>query len=247
MMGRHRDKVKKTPGEALAGLADGARIMVGGFGLCGNAEALIEAVVASGARELTLISNNAGNMGKGLAAWLKADIVRKIVCTYVGNNEDLHQAMAGGVIDVQIIPQGTFVERMRAAGAGIPAFYTPTGVGTVVAEGKEVRDFGGRDYLLEEALSADYALVRAHRADPFGNVRFWRTARNFAPIMATAAETTIVEVDELVPLGAIDPDDVHLPGVFVHRVVEVKDHEDPFEYEMTRPRPTASGASKGGA
>jgi 3-oxoacid CoA-transferase subunit A len=217
--------------------------MVGGFGLCGNAEALIDAVVHSGARNLTLISNNAGNMGKGLAAWLKADIVRKIVCTYVGNNEDLHAAMAGGVIDVTIVPQGTFVERMRAAGAGIPAFYTPTGAGTVVAEGKEVRTFAGREYLLEEALHADYALVRARKADPFGNVRFWRTARNFAPIMATAAKTTIVEADELVPLGALDPDDIHLPGVFVHRVVEVKDHEDPFEYETTRPRPAGAEAS----
>ncbi len=247
MNGRHRDKVKQTPAEALEGLTDGARIMVGGFGLCGNAEALIRAVVASGARNLTLISNNAGNMGQGLAAWLKADIVRKIVCTYVGNNEDLHQAMAGGIIDVQIVPQGTFVERMRAAGAGIPAFYTPTGVGTVVAEGKEVREFGGREYLLEEALFADYALVRAHKADPFGNVRFWRTARNFAPIMATAATTTIVEADHLVPLGAIDPDDVHLPGVFVHRVVEVTEHEDPFEYETTRPRPSPAGAAEGSA
>lgn len=241
MTGRHRDKVKADPASALEGLCSGDRIMVGGFGLCGNAEALIDAVVHAGANNLTLISNNAGNMGKGLAAWLKADIVRSIVCTYVGNNEDLHAAMAGGVIDVTIVPQGTFVERMRAAGAGIPAFYTPTGVGTVVAEGKEVRTFGGREYLLEEALHADWALVRAYKADPFGNVRFWRTARNFAPIMATAARTTIVEADEVVPLGGIDPDDVHLPGVFVHRVVEVREHEDPFEYETTRPRP-ASGA-----
>ncbi len=243
MTGRHRDKVKSDPRAALEGLSDGASIMVGGFGLCGNAEALIDAVTHSGAKNLTLISNNAGNMGKGLAAWLKADIVRKIVCTYVGNNEDLHAAMAGGVIDVTIVPQGTFVERMRAAGAGIPAFYTPTGAGTVVAEGKEVRTFGGREYLLEEALHADYALVRARKADPFGNVRFWRTARNFAPIMATAATTTIVEADELVPLGALDPDDVHLPGVFVHRVVEVTEHEDPFEYETTRPRPTGAEVS----
>jgi len=242
MTGRHRDKVKSSPAAALEGLSDGARIMVGGFGLCGNAEALIDGVVQSGARNLTLISNNAGNMGKGLAAWLRADIVRKIVCTYVGNNEDLHKAMADGIIDVQIVPQGTFVERMRAAGAGIPAFYTPTGAGTVVAEGKEVREFGGREYLLEEALYADYALVRAHKVDPFGNVRFWRTARNFAPIMATAAATTIVEADELVPLGDIDPDDVHLPGVFVHRVVEVKEHEDAFEYETTRPRPGAEAS-----
>jgi 3-oxoacid CoA-transferase subunit A len=242
MTGRHRNKVRPDPRAALEGLTDGARIMVGGFGLCGNAEALIAAVVDSGAKDLTLISNNAGNMGKGLATWLKADIVRKIVCTYVGTNDDLHRAMANGVIDVSIIPQGTFVERIRAAGAGIPAFYTPTGAGTVAAEGKEVRDFGGREFLLEEALSADFALVRAHQADPFGNVRFWRTARNFAPLMATAATTTIVETDHLVPLGGIDPDDVHLPGVFVHRIVEVMEHEDPFEYETTRPRPSDAEA-----
>ena len=144
--------------------------------------------------------------------------------------------MKEGTIDVKVIPQGTFVERMRAAGAGIPAFYTPTGVGTLVAEGKEEREFGGRAYILEEALHADFALIRARKADPFGNVRFWRTARNFSPLMATAAKTTIVEADELVSLGDIDPDDVHLPGIFVHRVVEVAQHEDPFEYRTTRPR-----------
>ena len=134
------------------------------------------------------------------------------------------------------MPQGTFVERMRAAGAGIPAFYTPTGVGTVVAEGKESRVFKGRTYLLEEALEADFALIRCRKADPFGNAVFWRTARNFSPVMATAAETTILEADELVPLGAIDPHDVHLPGLFVHHVLEVKEHEDPFEYKTVRKR-----------
>jgi 3-oxoacid CoA-transferase subunit A len=240
--GRHRNKVKASIAEALAGLEDGARVMVGGFGLCGNPEALIRGVVETGKKDLTLISNNAGNMGMGLAQWLRAGIVRKIICTYVGNNEDLHAAMADGSIDVTIIPQGTFVERIRAAGAGIPAFYTPTGVGTVVAQGKESRMFGGREHLLEEALDADFALLRAKRVDPFGNVRFWRTARSFSPLMATAARTSIVEADELVPLGALDPDDVHLPGVFVHRVVEVREHEDPFEYLTTRPRPTGTEA-----
>ena len=235
-LGRHRDKVKTNVEGALDGLFDGARIMVGGFGLCGNAEALIRGVVESGVRDLHLMSNNAGNLGKGLAAWLQAGIVAKVTCTYLGNNQDLHRLMGDGSLDVKVIPQGTFVERMRAAGAGIPAFYTPTGVGTVVAEGKEERRFGDRDYILEEALHADFALIRAHKADPFGNVRFWRTARNFSPLMATAAATTIVEADELVPLGGIDPDDVHLPGIFVHRVVEVTEHEDPFEYRTTRPR-----------
>lgn len=234
--GRHRDKVKASVAEALEGLFDGARIMVGGFGLCGNAEALISGVVDSGARNLHLMSNNAGNLGKGLAAWLQAGIVAEVTCTYLGNNQDLHRLMGDGSLKVNVIPQGTFVERMRAAGAGIPAFYTPTGVGTVVAEGKEERRFGDRDFILEEALHADFALIRARKADPFGNLRFWRTARNFSPLMATAAENTIVEADELVSLGAMDPDDVHLPGIFVHRVVEVTEHEDPFEYRTTRPR-----------
>ncbi|MBZ0118755.1 MAG: CoA transferase subunit A, partial [Sandaracinaceae bacterium] len=223
MNGRHRDKVRANVEQALAPLFDGARIMVGGFGLCGNAEALIAGVVTRGVRDLHLISNNAGNLGKGLAAWLKAGIVGEVTCTYVGNNDDLHAAMGSGRVKVNIVPQGTFVERMRAAGAGIPAFFTPTGVGTVVAEGKETRRFRARGaertYVLETALEADFALLRCKRADSFGNARFWRTARNFSPIMATAAETTIVETDELVPLGTFDPDDVHLPGIFVHHVV----------------------------
>ena len=231
-----KQKVFASAAEALHDLQDGASIMVGGFGLCGNAEALIDAVAQHGARELTLISNNAGTLGKGLAVWLQKGIVARIVCTYVGTNQDLHTAMAEGAIDVTVVPQGTFVERMRAAGAGIPAFYTPTGVGTVVAEGKETRRFGEREFVLEEALHADYALIRCRRCDPFGNVRFYRTARNFSPIMATAAKTAIVECDELVELGAIDPDDVHLPGVFVQRVVHVPEHEDFIEYRTVRPR-----------
>jgi 3-oxoacid CoA-transferase subunit A len=234
--GRHRNKVRPSIADALADLQDGARIMVGGFGLCGNAEQLIAGVVERGVRHLTLISNNAGNLGKGLAAWLRAGIIDTVVCTYIGNNEDLHQAMGAGTVKVEINPQGTFVERMRAAGAGIPAFYTPTGVGTVVADGKETRSFDGREYVLETALAADVALIRAHRADTFGNLRFWRTARNFSPIMATAARTTIVEVDELCELGGLDPDDVHLPGIFVHRIVHVPEHEDPFEYRTVRKR-----------
>jgi 3-oxoacid CoA-transferase subunit A len=208
--------------------------MVGGFGLTGNAEALIRGVVERGARDLTLISNNAGNLGKGLATWLEAGLVRKVVLSYLGTNETLHRAMAAGTIEVEVNPQGTLVERMRAAGAGIPAFFTPTGAGTVVAEGKETRDFDGRPHILERALHADVALIRARVADPFGNLRFYRTARNFAPVMATAAATTIVEADRVVELGAIDPDDVHLPGVFVHRIVEVREHEDPFEYKTLR-------------
>lgn len=237
LIGRHADKVKESVDAALEGLGDGASIMVGGFGLCGNPEALIEGVVRSGARDLRLISNNAGNMGKGLALWLQAGIVRHVTCSYIGNNEDLQRMMKSGAVEVDIVPQGTLVERMRAAGAGIPAFYTPTGAGTLVAEGKEARVFDGKEYLLETALRADFALLRARRGDAFGNLRFWRTARNYMPAMATAAHTAIVEVEELVANGGLDPDDIHLPGIFVHRIVEVREHEDPFEYKMTRARP----------
>jgi 3-oxoacid CoA-transferase subunit A len=236
LTGRHRDKVRPTVADALEGLEDGMRVMVGGFGLCGNPEALIAGVLARGARDLTLISNNSGNQGKGLATWLRAGIVRKVVCTYVGDNEDLHALMRRDAVEVEILPQGTFAERMRAAGAGIAAFYTPTGAGTAVAEGKEVRTFDGRPHLLEHALHADFALIRAHRVDPFGNMRFRRTARTFSPLMATAAATTVVEADDLVPLGALDPDDVHLPGIFAHRIVVVGTHEDPFEHRTVRPR-----------
>ncbi len=234
--GRHADKVKESVELALEGLFDGASMMVGGFGLCGNPEALIEGVIQSGKEDLHIISNNAGNMGKGLAGWLRAGIVSRVTCSYVGNNEDLQRMMKSGEVSVQIVPQGTLVERMRAAGAGIPGFYTPTGVGTVVAEGKEVREFDGREYVLERALKADFALLRANKGDRFGNLRFWRTAQNFMPIMASAAETAIAEVETLLPLGGLDPDDIHLQGIFVHRVVEVTEHEDPFEYKMTRER-----------
>jgi len=231
---RSSRKVVATPADAIAGLTDGARVMVGGFGLSNNPEALIRAVVDAGVRDLTLISNNAGNLGKGLAAWLRAGIVRRVVCTYLGNNDDLHRLAASGALQIEVVPQGTFAERIRAGGAGIPAFFTPTGVDTVMAEGKEERAFDGRRALLEQALRADFALIRAQRADPFGNLRFRRTGRNFAPLMAMAAETAIAEVDELVPLGGIDPDDVHLPGLFVDRIVEVREHDDPFEYRTVR-------------
>ena len=234
--GRHGNKVQASVLDAIESVQDGASIMVGGFGLCGNPEGLIDGVLDKGVRDLTIISNNAGNLGKGLAKWLKAGVVSKVICSYLGNNEDLHRMMAEGSLKVEVNPQGTLVERMRAAGAGIAAFYTPTGVGTVVADGKEVREVNGRSYLMETALHADFAFIRARKGDAFGNLRFWRTARNFSPVMATAAKTTIAELDELVPIGGLDPDDVHLPGIFVHRVVEVLEHEDPFEYRTVRER-----------
>ena len=237
MIGRHKHKVVASVAEALADLRDGMTVMVGGFGLTGNAEALIAGVVERGVRDLTLVSNNAGNLGKGLATWLRAGLIRKVICSYLGTNEDLHTRMASGEVEVEVTPQGTLAERMRAAGAGIPAFFTPTGAGTVIAEGKETRDYDGKPHILERALHADVALIRAARGDSFGNLRFYRTARNFSPLMASAAKTTIAEVDELVPLGAIDPDDVHLPGLYVHRIVEVREHENPFEYKTSRKRP----------
>ena len=236
MTGKHKDKIVASVADALAPLRDGMTILVGGFGLSGNAEALIKGVVERGVRDLTLVSNNAGNLGKGLALWLRAGIIRKVICSYIGANEDLHTRMASGEVKVEITPQGTLAERMRAAGAGIPAFYTPTGVGTVVEEGKETKEIDGRRYLLERALPGDVALVRAAVSDRFGNVRFWRTARNFNPVMASAAKLAIVECDKLVENGAIDPDDVHLPGIFVHRIVHVPEHENAFEYKTVRKR-----------
>jgi len=236
MTGKHGNKVVASIADALAPLKDGMTIMVGGFGLSGNPEALIRGVVERGVRDLTLVSNNAGNLGKGLATWLKAGIIKKVICSYIGANEDLHTRMASGEVKVEITPQGTLAERMRAAGAGIPAFFTPTGAGTIVEEGKEVRDIDGKRCLLEHALAGDVALVRAATCDHFGNLRFWRTARNFNPVMASAAKLSIVECDSLVENGAIDPDDVHLAGIFVHKIVHVPEHENAFEYRTVRKR-----------
>jgi 3-oxoacid CoA-transferase subunit A len=237
MTARHHDKVVASVAEALAPVKDGMTILVGGFGLSGNPEALIRGVIERGVRDLTLVSNNAGNLGKGLAQWLRAGILRKVICSYIGSNEELHTRMASGEITVEITPQGTLAERMRAAGAGIPAFYTPTGVGTVVERGKEIKEIDGRRYLLERALPGDIALVRAQVSDRFGNLRFWRTARNFNPVMASAARLAIVECDRLVDNGAIDPDDVHLAGIHVHRIVHVPEHENAIEFRTVRKRP----------
>jgi 3-oxoacid CoA-transferase subunit A len=236
MTGKHAHKIADSVAHALEPLRDGMTILCGGFGLSGNPEALIRGVVERGVKNLTLVSNNAGNLGKGLATWLRAGIISKVICSYIGNNEDLHTRMASGAVKVEITPQGTLAERMRAAGAGIAAFFTPTGVGTVVEDGKEVREIDGRRYVLERALHGDVALVRAAKADRFGNLRFWRTARNFNPVVATAAKLAIVECDQLVDNGAIDPDDVHLPGIFVHRIVHVPEHENAFEYRTVRKR-----------
>lgn len=229
-----RSKVVGDVNAALEDLADGARIMVSGFGVSGNPEALIAGVRQRGLKQLTLISNNAGAMEKFLATWLEDGLVERVICSYVGSNELLHRAMGDGSVEVELTPQGTLVERMRAAGAGIAAFYTPTGAGTELAAGKETRNIDGREHVLEHALAADFALIRAHVADPFGNLRFYRTSRNFAPAMAMAARCTVVEAERVVRLGDIDPDDVHLSGAFVQRVLEVPEHEDPIEYRTLR-------------
>jgi 3-oxoacid CoA-transferase subunit A len=221
--------------EALEGLLrDGMTIMSGGFGLCGNAEACIDAIAASRIRNLTIVSNNCGNQGQGLAVLLKNGQVARVICSFVGGNPDLAEQLLAGRVQVELVPQGTFAERIRAGGAGIAGFYTPTGVGTMVAEGKELREIDGRTYLFERPLRADLAIVRAAVADRFGNLRFYKTARNFNPLMATAADVTVVETDRLVPTGSIDPDDVHLPGLFVKRIVEVREHRNVIEHRTTR-------------
>ncbi|WP_084104332.1 3-oxoacid CoA-transferase subunit A [Demequina sp. NBRC 110056] len=217
------DKRRDTVTEALEDIHDGAVILVGGFGRAGQPVELIDGLIAQGARDLTVVNNNAGNGDTGLAALLAAGRVRKMVCSFPRQHDSwvfdgLYRA---GEVELELVPQGTLAERIRAAGAGIPAFYCPTGVGTPLAEGKESRVIDGREHVLEHALAADYALIAGLAADRWGNLVFRRTARNFGPIMATAARTTIAQVDEIVELGALDPEAIVTPGVHVDRVVEV--------------------------
>ena len=223
------NKVFKNADEAIFDLHDGASIMLGGFGLCGIPENLIDALVRRGTRELTTISNNCGVGGFGLGVALAAGQIRKHIGTYVGDNPVLETKVMNGEVTLDLIPQGTFIERIRAAGAGIPAFYTPTGAGTLVAENKDVLEFDGKPYLMERALPADYAFVKAWKGDPWGNLVFRMTARNFNPEMATAARITIAEVEELVPLGALKPDEIHTPGVYVKRILQGTNYEKRIE------------------
>lgn len=217
-------------------LRDGLRIMSGGFGLSGIPEACIDEIARRAPRNLTIISNNCGNQGQGLAVLLQKRLVAAVVCSYVGGNPDLAEQYLAGSIAVELNPQGTFAERIRAGGAGLGGFFTPTGAGTIVAEGKETRVIDGRPHVLEAPLRADLSVVRAQVADRFGNARFHRTARNFSPLMAMAGEVTVLEVDRLVDVGAIDPDDVHLPGLFVDRIVHVPVHRNVIESRTTRAR-----------
>ncbi|MCA9539858.1 MAG: CoA transferase subunit A [Myxococcales bacterium] len=231
-----KSKIVANAREALADVFDGATIMSGGFGLCGNAENCIAELARRDVKRLTIISNNCGNQGQGLAILLKQRKVARVIGSYIGGNPDLQSQMLAGEVEVELNPQGTLAERIRAGGAGLGGFFTPTGVGTVVAEGKEVRVIDGRSYVFEKPLRADFAIVRAEYGDAFGNLRFYGTARNFSPQMAMAAKVAIAEVDHLVPLGELLPDDIHLPGVFVKRLFQGTDYVDPIEYLTTRAR-----------
>ncbi len=228
-------KVVSNASEALASvLVDGMTIMSGGFGLCGIPTSLIEAVRLSGVKDLTIISNNAGIDGCGLGVLLETRQVRKMISSYVGENKLFAEQFLSGDLEVEFNPQGTLAERIRAGGAGIPAFYTKTGVGTMIAEGKEIRRFGRDDYVMETGLFADLAIVHAWTSDTEGNLLYRKTARNFNPMMATAARLTVAEVEHLVPAGEIDPDAVHTPGIFVKKIVHVPSPKKRIEQRTTR-------------
>ncbi len=230
------DKVYPNADAAIADLPDGATIMVGGFGLCGIPENLIAAVHRKGVRNITVISNNAGVDGFGVGQWLTSRQITRIIATYVGENKLFEELVLKGELQATLIPQGTFAERIRAGGAGIAGFYTPTGVGTVVAEGKELREFDGRKYLLERGLTADFALIKAWKGDRWGNLIYRGTARNFNPMMAAAAKVTIAEVEELVELGELDPNAIVTPGIYVKRIIRGENYEKRIERRIVRKR-----------
>ena len=234
------NKVYPNADAALKGvIKDGMTVMSGGFGLCGIPEALIEAVKRTGARELTVISNNAGVDGIGLGVLLETRQIKKMISSYVGENKTFAQLYLSGELELEFNPQGTLAERIRAGGAGIPAFFTRTGVGTVVAEGKEIRDFNGEAFVMEHGLTADIALIHAWKGDTEGNLVYRKTARNFNPMMATAASTVIVQVEHLVQPGEIDPDHIMTPGIFVKRIVHVADAQKRIEQRTVRKRDAA--------
>ena len=230
------NKVFPNADAAVADVPDGATIMVGGFGLCGIPEKLIDAIRRKGAKNLTVMSNNAGIMGFGLGLLLASGQIKKVIGTYVGENKTLEDLALKGAVELELIPQGTFAERIRAGGAGIAGFFTPTGVGTVIAEGKEVREFDGRKYLLERGLKADYAFIKAWKGDRWGNLVYRKTARNFNPMMATAAKVTIAEVEELVELGGVDPNSIVTPGIYVKRIFQGAGYEKRIEKRTVRKR-----------
>jgi 3-oxoacid CoA-transferase/3-oxoacid CoA-transferase subunit A len=252
------DKVVSSAADAIKDLKDGAVIMAGGFGLCGNPENLIAALKDRGLKNLTIISNNCGTTDKGLGVLLAAGQVAKMVSSYVGENKEFERRFLNGELEVELNPQGTLAERIRAAGAGIPAFFTPTGYGTWISDGgvpqlyskdgksvlkvsekKETRQLGGKWCVLETALHADVAMVKAWKGDRHGNLVFRKTARNFNPMMCTAAKVTIAEVEHLVDVGELDPDNVHVPGIYVKKIFTGKNYVKPIEQKTTRPRPAA--------
>lgn len=230
------NKVVASADVALDGVADGMTLMVGGFGLCGIPENSIAALVRRGAKGLTCISNNAGVDDFGLGLLLQTRQIKKMISSYVGENAEFERQMLSGELEVELIPQGSLAERCRAGGAGIPAFFTPAGYGTEVGEGKEVREFNGKPHILESALHADFALVKAWKGDRFGNLVYKRTARNFNPMMAMAGRITVAEVEHLVEPGALDPDEIHTPGIFVQRIFQGAGYEKRIEQRTVRKR-----------
>ena len=223
------NKVVKDADEAIKDIFENATLMLGGFGLCGIPENCINALLRKGVKGLTCISNNAGVDDFGIGLLLKTRQVKKMISSYVGENAEFERQLLSGELEVELIPQGTLAERVRAGGAGIPAFYTPAGVGTEVATGKEVRDFNGKPHLMEQWLVADFAIVKAWKGDTSGNLVYKGTARNFNPMMATAGKITIAEVEELVPLGELDPNNIHTPGIYVQRIFQGKGYEKRIE------------------
>jgi 3-oxoacid CoA-transferase subunit A len=228
------DKRIHSADAAIANLPDGATILMGGFGLCGIPENLIAAVRRKGTKNLTIVSNNAGIDDFGIGVLLENRQVKKMVSTYVGENKLFEQLVLSGELEVELNPQGTLAERLRAGGAGIPAFYTPTGVGTMVAEGKETRDFDGRQYVLERAIRGNFAFIKAWKGDRWGNLIYRKTARNFNPMMATAADYVVAEVEELADLGKLDPNQVHTPGIFVDAILQGAAYEKRIERRTGR-------------
>jgi 3-oxoacid CoA-transferase subunit A len=233
------NKVVKDADDAVRDVRDGMTLMVGGFGLCGIPENALAALVRKGVTDLTCISNNAGVDDFGIGLMLKRRQVRKMIASYVGENSEFERQLMSGELDVELIPQGTLATRCLAAGYGMPAIFTPAGVGTEVAEGKEVRTFDGKDYLLEYAFDADFALVKAWKGDTAGNLVYRRTARNFNPVMAMAGRVTIAEVEHLVPAGELDPDHVHTPGIYVHRIFQGEEYLKRIEHHTVRKRPVS--------
>ncbi|WP_290777538.1 CoA transferase subunit A [Exiguobacterium sp. UBA5002] len=227
-------KVYASFAEAIADIFDGATLVVGGFGLCGIPEKSIMALQEKGVKDLTVVSNNCGVDDFGLGLLLQTRQIKKMISSYVGENKTFEQQYLSGEIEVDLVPQGTLAERIRAGGAGIPGFYTPTGVGTPIAEGKEQKEFDGKTYLLEEGIVGDFAIVKAWKADRLGNLVFRKTSRNFNPIVATAGKVTIVEVEELVEVGELDPNEIHTPAVYVQRIVVGTDYEKRIERRTVR-------------